>query len=138
MPQFEMPLEDHAQIHDFNRLDAFVQGYVEAMFFTECHADNPELEHASFGDLAPSTLAAIKDDCAAFLTEDIRAILDNEPCDDEQAGRDFWFTRNGHGVGFWDRGDDNYSKAARDTLTEWAHTFGPWDLYMGDDGKLYG
>jgi len=23
--------------------------------------------------------------------------------DDEQAGRDFWFTRQGHGVGFWDR-----------------------------------
>jgi hypothetical protein len=36
----------------------------------------------------------------------------------QRAGSDYWFTRNGHGVGFWDRdlGDvgDMLSDAARD------------------------
>jgi hypothetical protein len=27
----------------------------------------------------------------------------------EQAGRDLWFTRQGHGTGFWDRDEDTYA-----------------------------
>ncbi len=47
------------------------------------------------------------------------------------AGHDFWLTRGGHGVGFWDRGLD----ALGDRLTAAAEAFGeafaPWDCGDG-------
>jgi hypothetical protein len=52
-------------------------------------------------DIAPESLAAITADCAMFL--DINA-KDLANINAEQAGHDFWLTRNGHGAGFWDRG----------------------------------
>ncbi len=54
--------------------------------------------------------------------------------DDEQAGHDFWLTRCGHGAGFWDRGLGEIG----DRLTDAAHAAGNVDLYLGDDGKIYG
>lgn len=49
-------------------------------------------------------------------------------------GHDLWLTRNGHGTGFWDRGLGVLGAA----LTEVAEAMGPVDLYVGDDGKVYG
>ena len=37
---------------------------------------------------------------------------DANPADDTQAGRDFWFTRNGHDAGFWDRPTHYYGPFA--------------------------
>lgn len=50
-----------------------------------------------------------------------------------QTGHDFVLTRNGDGAGFWDGdwGD------AGDRLTEACQTYGGFNLYAGDDGKLY-
>ena len=49
-------------------------------------------------------------------------------------GHDFWLTRNREGAGFWDGfwGEDG------DTLTELAQEFPEVDVYVGDDGLLYG
>lgn len=52
---------------------------------------------------------------------------------DEQAGHDFWLTRNGHGSGFWDRDIG----AAGEQLTQAAHKCGECNLYRGDDGRIY-
>jgi hypothetical protein len=49
-------------------------------------------------------------------------------------GHDFLLTRNGHGVGFWDRG---YGERG-DWLSKQSHPYGTWDLYVGDDGELHG
>ena len=46
---------------------------------------------------------------------------------------DFWLTRNGHGAGFWD-GDYCFGEE----LTNLAKAFGEVNLYVGDDGKIYG
>jgi hypothetical protein len=116
----------------FKQLDEFERGYIEAMFFTECHCDNPELENKGFDDLAPEALRRIIDDCAKFHEENFELLMcvsDNL----EKDGIDFWLTRNGHGAGFWDRG---YGEAG-DTLTERAHAFGEINLYAGEDGRLY-
>lgn len=91
-----------------------VRGYLEAAFFTD--ADNPDTDgHASycenhcapsFGDLAPESLAQAVADWEAFSTaarELLEAAYQREGYSEIQAGRDFWYTRNGHGVGFWDR-----------------------------------
>lgn len=72
------------------------------------------------------------EDCAAFLAE--ADIPDNLL---PQAGHDFWLTRNGHGTGFWDRPDVYGEEKARE-LSALAETFGVVDLYVGDDGRIYG
>lgn len=51
-----------------------------------------------------------------------------------QFGMDFWLTRNGHGVGFWDRG---YSDENQKKLVQAAEDMRSKNLYVGDDLKLY-
>ena len=53
--------------------------------------------------------------------------------DKDQAGYDFWLTRNHHGAGFWDRGLDGVGRA----LTDAAHVYGEVNLYVGDNGRIY-
>jgi hypothetical protein len=108
-------------------MQTFMDAYMEAMFWTECNSDNPELEHKTLDDLAPEALKTIKDDCDRFEK------LIPDSIDLSQAGHDFWLTRNGHGAGFWDRG----LGAIGDKLTDLAHAAGEQGLYLGDDGKLY-
>lgn len=147
-------------------LDAFTQGYIEALFFTNSApgytldqvADDLTAyeavvldggtipEDAGFADLAPETLAKIIDDCVkfqiggpfkSFIAASIAgaAILERGSTDIEtEAGRDFWYTRNGHGCGFWD-GDWPEPYAAQ--LTEAAKAFREVDAYLGDDSKVY-
>ena len=48
-----------------------------------------------------------------------------------QNGADFWYSRNGHGVGFWDRG---YPDEVRDGLHAAAKACGEHDLMAEDFG----
>lgn len=136
MPQHEMPFDGHDDMREFQKLDSFTQGYVHAIFFTECHSDNPELVDATFSDLAPETLATIIADCAAFQ-EANTTLLDtacNTPrYDSKRAGTDYWLTRNGHGAGFWDRGLGETGSR----LSDMARLDGSRYAYKGDDEKLY-
>lgn len=53
---------------------------------------------------------------------------------DENAGHDFWLTRNRLGAGFW---DGDLPKKVGDALTLASHVFKEISLYIGDDGKIY-
>lgn len=137
MPEHIMPIGDSWK--DWKALDSFTQGYLHAIFFTDCHSDNPELADCTLDDVSPEMMQAIKADCSDFQ-ESCRADLDEATdngringYDDERAGTDFWFTRNGHGAGFWDRGLGDVG----DKLSDMAKAYGGRDLYLGDDGKLY-
>jgi hypothetical protein len=57
----------------------------------------------------------------------------NEYSELEQAGHDFWLTRNLHGAGFWD-GD---WPEVGDKLTAISEQFGELWAYLGDDGLIY-
>lgn len=46
----------------------------------------------------------------------------------------FGVNRNGHGAGFWDRGIGAFG----DRLSEASKAWGSFDLYVGDDGMIYG
>ena len=108
-----------------------IKGYVTAMLWTE--EDNIGGDK-DINDFALETIEQIKGDISNFY--DVSYKLLNETPDDyslEQAGHDFWLTRNGHGVGFWDRDLDEIG----DKLTAISKKFGESDLYVGDDGKLY-
>lgn len=68
------------------------------------------------------------------------ARLEAAELSDEQAGHDFWLSRNGHGSGFFDRCDHNSPDTvctACNELQADARGWGESDLYRGDDGKLY-
>jgi hypothetical protein len=136
MPEFHIDLGSP----DAADLDAFTRGYIEAAFFTESgSSDDGDMKDATFADLAPETFVKMEADCAKFL-EGGRLLIDKAQAsaagapDDSQAGRDFWYTRNGHGCGFW---DGDWPEPFGDDLTLGAKAFGTCDLYRGDDGLIY-
>lgn len=94
----------------------------------------------SFSDLAPETLAAIIADCDKFkasIRKSWIAFRRNNPDfprGETEFGRDFLYTRNGHGCGFW---DGDWPEGQGEHWTRAARAFPSTDLYMGDDGKLY-
>ncbi len=143
MPEFVLDT-DGAET-EFNALDEFTQGYVEAAFWTSegPDEDGGQIGDAGFADLAPEALASMLEDCKAFqemAQVDLAAAYDMNPYGYEEAnaGHDFWLTRNGHGAGFWDRGfGDLRTDTVGGRLSRDAKSFGSSDLYLGDDGKVY-
>ena len=106
MPEFILDHGSAETAKQFAALDSFTQGYIEAMFFTD-------EERLCEG------WRALSMDCALFQTANA-ALLDEaygRDYDAEQAGRDFWYTRNGHGVGFWDREELKLDSAEYEALT---------------------
>lgn len=126
MPEFIL---DGKQTPAFNSLPEIVQGFIEAMFFTEVSSgadmedwfseENQEgLEEGTidgnlpsdvgFAELHPTAIANITAFCEAFeaAASDLLApIRDGEidGYDMNRVGNDLWYTSQGHGVGFWDR-----------------------------------
>ena len=87
-------------------LDAFTRGYLEAAFFADC-PDEPEWRDVSLADMTSDAWQSTVADCAAFRVaagDLLQEAYASGDYDETQAGRDFWFTRQGHGVGYWDRG----------------------------------
>lgn len=94
-------------------------------------------------NIDPATLAEMIEDCRKFQEEnaDVLAAADcsrgsGEYTTYEQAGHDFWLTREGHGAGFWD-GDWDDENNSGDKLDEAAKGYNEFSLYVGDDGKIY-
>lgn len=83
----------------------------------------------SVHDVADETRTQWREDIQAFLNE---SILDLEGMDPGQIGHDFTLTRNGHGVGFWDRGLGERGQR----LTDSAQRFSAMTAYESTDGKV--
>jgi hypothetical protein len=80
----------------------------------------------------------MKADCKKFQDKHQERILNSCLCSDkplEQAGHDFWLTRNGHGAGFWETGD--WTEEAGRILTDASKGFKESHLCIGDDGKIH-
>jgi hypothetical protein len=126
-------------------LEDFVDAYIEAAFFSSNDNSDDyggEPLDANYGpsDLAEETEDEMVADCKQFLDkawptlEEAPDRINGHPMI-EVAGHDFWFTRNGHGSGFW---EDHWPKKIGDVLTKLSKRFGEYNLYVGDDGKIYG
>lgn len=119
-------------------LNSFARHYVEALYFTNA---GPDDEIPADAELSESALEAIAADCAKFETE-CGELIDSAECtrgsgeysQREQAAHDFWMTRNGHGVGFW---DGDWSEPQATALDEASKRFGECTPYLGDDGLIY-
>lgn len=124
MPEYILPTENAGA--DWHALDDFTKGFIEAAFFcdTSCYsasefftdeaqervcegqADGSIPSDAGPEDIEPDSLEAVTRLCREFQTTNSELLA--EACasgdyDESQAGRDFYFTRAGHGVGYWDR-----------------------------------
>jgi len=124
-------------------LETFGQAYIGCALWASTTENGEPLdsEHDS-GDIAPETKAQMLADCADFQTANTELLSQwYEQCGEstERAGHDFWLTRNRHGAGFWDRWASGTPQAKiGQQLTDAAHAYGSYDLYIGDDGLIYG
>jgi hypothetical protein len=115
-------------------LTHFQQSYIEAALWSSTDEDGEPLD-ATYDDtdLDSTLLRQMHEDCADFVSANTAA-LDACGLSAEQAGHDFWLTRNGHGAGFWDRGIGELGEV----LTDAAAVYGSHDLFVGEDGLIYG
>ena len=122
-------------------LTDFVNSYIETALWSssdESDERGGEPLDKNYGpsDIAPETRRAMFLDAASFYKANR---MDFDPAvggaGPGRAGHDFWLTRNQHGAGFWD-GDYPEPQAAR--LTKASQAYGEFDLYVGDDGRIYG
>lgn len=108
----------------------FLTAYVDAaLWSSRDESDVPLDRNYGITDVASQTLAAMKRDCDHFRRE---CAEDLESVDEEQAGHDFWLTRNGHGVGFTDRGLGDLGQR----LAAAARRFGDVNLYV-HNGRVH-
>jgi hypothetical protein len=115
-------------------MDKFLKAYIVAALWSSTDESTPEggdFLDKNYGpdDLAPETIEKMRADCDKFRADNAQDIDGRE----EQAGHDFWLTRNHHGCGFWD-GD---WPEAGDRLTEACKSYPEVNLYFCDDGKIY-
>lgn len=148
MPEFIADKTGVVNGMEFDDLSEIIQGYVEAMLFTETASgygasmvnwQESEVQlgleegtldgripgDSGWGDIHPESAEQMQLDCLNFevAARDLLESAYERDYDATQAGRDFWFTRNRHGVGFWDR-KELQSDDLGDKLTEIAHSFG--------------
>lgn len=138
-------------------LEEFMAAYIEAALWSSTdNADDSGGEplDKSYGpdDIAAETLDRMRADCLKFLNHKLggRLITIAERLETEgrwsppagaectvmeHAGHDLWLTRNGHGCGFRDGG---WPRDMGEGLDKLAKQFGQIDLYIGDDGLIYG
>lgn len=124
------------------KLDRFTTAYIECALWSSTDEDGDSLDgQYDITDLSPEAIASIVEDCKDFqeaqanLLAQASELSSHNPewSYEEQAGHDFWLTRNRHGAGFWDRGLGEVGRK----LTEATHVYGSSDLYVGDDGKIH-
>lgn len=127
--------------------DPFYCGYAVAALWSSSDSSGESfLDAAGYGviDIAPETAERMITDCDEFLATLAANGISREMLADlyqvndgdaplNWAGHDFWFTRNGHGAGFWDRGFGELG----DELSEIAEDSGMVNLYVGDDGLIH-
>lgn len=131
MPEFVLEGRDNAARAESD----FVLGFIEAMFFTECcifdrvefmraepeDRDGSLPRDAGYDDLHPDALANIRTFCETFQRDNAALLAQaygRPDYDETQAGRDLWFTSQGHGVGFWDRAQLAPDSAEYERLTQ--------------------
>lgn len=132
MPKFH----SDAAIAAGAELDAFTAGYIEAIYFTETgDSEQPDSEIEMSAEAIATAVAA----CTEFQTANAGILAEAYArigYDETRAGHDLWYTRNGHGVGYWSR-DELEDGDLGERLSEAAKLAGVCDVYEGDDGLLY-
>lgn len=128
-------------------LDDFTEHYLIAALWTEeerlKEESGDDNRHFELIDFHPDAIARAVKECTDFQTawpELLAAAYElypphpDAPTPQCSAGHDFWLTRNGHGVGFWDRG---FGRALGEELTDACRAVKEIHLELGDDNSLH-
>jgi len=95
----------------------FLSAYVEAIYFTETgDLEQPDVDAELCEDFSRESVI----DCLAMYSRMACYLSDDNI---EQAGHDFWLTRNHHGTGYWDR-PEIYGESYTGVFTTYAEAFG--------------
>jgi hypothetical protein len=117
-----------------SHLADFVDNFTEALFYYG-RDEEDEPEELDRHDLAEEAVIEIERDCRLFMAKNARLLEQAvEIYGIDQAAKDFYLTRCGHGCGYW---DGDLPKDLGDQLTDASKEFGSITPYRGDDGKLY-
>ena len=130
------------------KLDRFTVAYITAALWSTNDESDPSGgepldRNYDIEDIDQESLDRIVADCESFQAK-MYDLFTWEQLDDaclmrfnceEQAGHDFWLTRNGHGCGFWETSD--WQESVGSKLNQLAHDFGECGLYVGDDNKIH-
>ena len=106
-----------------------IEGYLDAALWVGVWDADGDLVHGlTVADIDSATLREAESDVADFARSMWSILSTTEPWATmpEQAGHDFYLTRNGHGAGFWDRG----TGAAGDELSDAARPYGSVDWFL--------
>lgn len=118
------------------RITTIQTAYLEALEFTDCGPDDPEKADATWSESlfthAEDSALRFVNSLPSTLWADICGAVDAGRYSWTQFGHDLWFTRNGHGTGFWDRG----LAMMGDDLSDHAQAMGEVWTYVTDDGEL--
>lgn len=125
-------------------IERFIQGYIECMLWssvvTDFLGDETSLEHYDIEDIDDATMAQIRRECVGFLRNVAQRNgrklkkLWSDPdlgYSIENAGHDFWLSRNGHGAGFFDNTGPYFKK-----LQANARSWGEVELYLTDENRI--
>ena len=111
----------------------FFQGYLVCALWSSLDENgNPLDDTHDTSDYSQEAEDKMREDCRIFYNEN-RNLMYDANTDFSQHGHDFWLSRNGHGAGFWDRGNGEIGER----LHKAAQAKGSKDLYIGDDGFIY-
>lgn len=117
-----------------SKVPAFLRSYLDAALFTtdaEPLSGQDYVQCGRSADMYASFPQYFVDkariDCHTFALACHEYLA--KAGDDEQNGADYWYTRNGHGVGFWDRGYDDH---LAEVLTVASEAAGTHDLDLID------
>ena len=124
-----LKLYPEATFHEILDLETFVEAYLEAAAFL---VEDDWIGKVSSSDFTKQARARAEKDCAKFIRMAAIALAGS---DMEQAGHDFWLTRNRHGVGFWDR-PRFYGPAFAEQLTMIAKSFGECGMFVSRRKKI--
>jgi len=120
-----------------SEVSAFLRGYLDTALFTTDTSPPSGQDYVESGRademwprLKLDFILQAQQDCKKFIEKNADLLI--RAGDPWQNGSDFWYTRNGHGSGFWDRG---YPKEISKPLTKAAHEFGESDLMPEDIGQ---
>lgn len=120
------------------KLDSFTRSYVETALWLVSGPDGePTDDEYTVEDIDDATMTEMVQDCQGFangLSQGLYDMITTQDDGWERAGHDFFLTRNRHGAGFW---DGDWPADAGRKLTQAAHTYGTFQLVVGEDGKVY-
>lgn len=121
-------------------INEIINGYKEAFIFAESASYYtggyiPDLGEFDFSSQA---LDRIADDVTSFCNANVAAISEAmaDGATANQIGNDLHFTRNGHGVGFWDR-PEIYTTNTANRLSNAAKFMPEISAYVEEDNLIY-